>query len=668
MKRLYILYTQDRQSQLVARLQKLGLLHLEESKLDQEQPSPLEVGPLAKDRRDVENSLIKARGVIDLFQEVDPTLLDAVLAEHPTAQTLGELSAEFRKEIEALEGKLKKLVGERRELRDRQNAGALLREVIEASESLLRELPRNENSIVAMIGSPKDSKKAIEEIRSTISSPLSGRFTLISQELMDKRVVLLVSVQAEYAALVEQYIREKGFAPVALPQHVQPDFIRGIAQLKTEETTLPTRLQELDRELMDLAQKHASRVYVLATALENRMGQLEVANRFGYTDYTLLITGWVPADEMKDLQQTLIKEFSGIVVEEDRGHHDHDEIPIALRERKHASSYKLFLDAFGVPKHGAVDPVPYISIFFPIFFGIIVGDIGYGLVVLSLAIWGLTGFPGLKGRGPKKFSASEGGQGALKVMRDGAIMSILFGFLFGEIFGLEFKNLGVHPVGLWPFSRVDNPIDLLNFMIVVGVIQVTLGFAFGVVTALRHHNKKEFLVKIGLFLALIGFACIVGNLMHINDHNFLHLKVVLVAGSSVLLFGVVLLAVAIVILAIGGGVIALVEALSPFIHVLSYARVMGFALAGAVLASLVNQLSNTLAGDMHSVSIGLILRLLIAALVGLTLHMVNLGLHVFEGSIQSARLHWVEFFGKFILEHLGGKPYQPFKEKQLSDL
>ncbi len=667
MKRVYILDAQERQEELVARLQKLGVLHLEESKLDQDQTTAAgEAGPVAKDRRDVENSLIKARGVIDLFKEIDPALLDEAVQKASSMAPLDEISAEFRKEVDSLEGRLKKLVSERRELRDRQNAGEMLKAVVQTGEELARELSHQQKPIVAMIGEPKDSRAIIEEIRNTLNAPLSGKYSIASKVMADKRLMLLVSVDAEYAPLVQAYIEEKGLRPVTLPPHVPTEFVKGIAQLKAEETTIPARLQEVERDLASLAKQHDSRVLVLANALENRMAQLEAGARFGYTDYVTLISGWIPHDEQKEFAQTLQKEFPGIIIQDDVIDLHHDEVPTAYRERKWAQPYKLFLDAFGTPKYVSVDPIPTISIFFPIFFGIIVGDIAYGLVVLLLALWGLSGFAGVKKPGLKKIAKSSGGQAGFTVMRDGAVMSILFGFLFGEIGGLEFtKHFGIAQMGLWPFSRTHFSIDLLNFMLVVGFLQVTLGFVFGVATAIWHHNRKEFFIKIGLYFALLSFAVVVGSLMKLNDPDFLHLGFQIILGDSTLLVGLGIFVITVVFLAAVGGMIAAVEALSPFIHVLSYARLMGFALAGAVLAALINDMvSGIAAGGIGGIQI---LGILAAGILAVFLHAVNLGLHVFEGSIQSARLHWVEFFGKFILENLGGKPYQPFKEKRLSD-
>lgn len=648
MKHVYLLYTQDRQQELLTRLQKLGVLHLEESKLAEGAP-PATEGKVAEDRRRVENLLIKARGVLDLFAEVDRQLLHVKLDElgRQALPRLEDLSQAFREELESLEGQLKALVSDRRELKDRQAAGERFHEIVQASEALIPSLPTQGREIIAMIGLAKDSTLLKAEIDKALQSQIPGQYNMMGKELTEDRFELLVSVQPDYAAAVKEYLEAKELRPVALPPHIESGFAQGVRQLRQEQTSIPSRLKEIERELRELAKKHASRMIWLTTALENRLAQLEAASHFGYTRYTLLISGWLPSDEWKSFQAVLAREFAGIIIKEDPAKHDHNEIPVALRERTWAKPYKLFLDAFGTPKHGSVDPVPYISVFFPIFFGVILGDIGYGLIVLAIALWGSRGFAGLRLPALKKLTRSQGGQSAFRIMRDSSSFAILFGFLFGEIFGLEFEELGIHGYGLWPFSRLHHTNELLLFTVILGTIQVLMGFAFGIVTALRHRNTKHLLAKIGLVFSLFGVTLVVLSLMKLYPEAALP--------------GVVLLLVALPLLMYGGGVIVLVEALSPFIHVMSYARLMGFGVAGAVLATLFNGI----VGGLFAIG-NIVLGVIIGGIAAIALHTFNLALHVFEGSIQSARLQWVEFFQKFILEHLGGKPYMPFKEKELS--
>ena len=248
MKRVYLLYTQDHQPELLRRLQKLGVLHLEGCKLE-DASLPASESKRAEDRRRVENLLIKARGVLDLFSEVDPKLLYAK-PEERTQSTLRieDLSQAFREELESLEGRLKTLVGERRELRERQAAGERFKEIVQCSEELLRSLPTKSHEIVAVMGMDKDPQLRAE-IEKTLQSQIPGRFKLTSKELSEDRVQFLASVHPDYAAAVQEYLQAKELRPVALPPHIERGYREGIAQLREEQTSIPRRLQEIEREL-----------------------------------------------------------------------------------------------------------------------------------------------------------------------------------------------------------------------------------------------------------------------------------------------------------------------------------------------------------------------------------------------------------------------------------
>jgi V/A-type H+-transporting ATPase subunit I len=650
MKRVYLLYTQDRQDELVARVQKLGVLHLESARLEDEVGRSSEER-LLEDRRRVENLLIKARGILDLFAEVDPALLRLRPEEIMTSRAdIEELAAAYRKELGTLEGRLKALVSERRELRNRREEIELFREALEASEELLNSAPIAGNELIPVIGESPQGQIVVE-VEQALKEQIPGRYALGSKALSEDRLALLVSVDPEYAEPVREYLEAKGLRPLTLPAHVEGDFREGIARLRADETVLPRRLEELESELRVLAEAHAGRLLALTVALENRLTQLEAAVRFGYTRYVLVIAGWLPEDELPRFREALTREFPGILLREDPTTVRLEEVPVALRESRWAKPYQIFLSVFGTPKPGAIDPVPYISVFFPIFFAVIVGDIGYGLVILALALWGLKGFPGLKAPSLKKISRSDMGQSGLKVLLHGGAFSIVLGFVFGEFFGLEFERYGIHLGELWPFNRVERAIDLLIFTIALGAVQVVMGFLFGMITALRHGDRKHLAVKVGLFLSLIAFGLIIGRLMEI-------------VPQGLLIPGLALFAVAVPLLVYGGGATVLLESLSPFVHVLSYARIMGFGIASVVLATLINSLAAQLMGGLGNVVIGA----LVGTIVAVGLHAFNLALHVFEGTIQSARLHWVEFFEKFILEELGGMPYQPFQEREIVEI
>jgi V/A-type H+-transporting ATPase subunit I len=620
MKRVYIMYIRDRQDELIERLQKLGVLHIEEVELPDE-PDHVAGEELSDVRRDVENLLIKARGILDLFAEVDPQLLRvsrAAKAEYPTR--LEDLSQAFREELETLEGRLRALVSERRELRERLEAIERFREVLRAAEELLVDLPTEGRRLVPMIG--EAGQPLLSEIEETLQSQLAGRFTLRRKGLSEGRVLVLVSVDPDYVEAVHEYLEAKGLRHLGLPTHVGEDFQSGIAQLLAEETILPRRLTELDDELQQIARRHADRLVPLTAALENRLAQLDAALRFGYTDFTLLVTGWLPADEDSRFRETLAREFPGIVIGEDPQPASREEIPVAFVNSSWARPYQLLLDLMGLPKYGTIDPSLSVSLFFPVFFGLIVGDFGYGLVLVALSLFGLRRW----GR------RNETLKYALLIALQAAGMTVFFGIAFGEFFGFVMPWPHILRGGL---GHKEAATSFLVFAVALGAIQVVLGFVFGAINALRERSGRHFLAKVGAILTLAMIGVVVGVLSGMLP-------------ETLRTPGFALLAAAVVLLIYGEGFLGLLEVFSYVGHVISYARIMGFGLASAVLAELVNEVG----GATGNVVLGV--------LVGITLHAAHLVLDTFEATIQSARLHLVEFFQKFY--EAGGRQYEPLRE------
>ncbi|MFB6285441.1 MAG: V-type ATP synthase subunit I, partial [Candidatus Bipolaricaulia bacterium] len=537
---------------------------------------------------------------------------------------------------------------ERRKLRDRHSAIEMVKDIVDASPDLLDQVPREGRSIVAMLAEDR-GQVAVDEIRNALSEQLGERYQLASQDLSNDRVQVVVSVEPEFAEAVQEYLDAKGFRPISLPAHVEElDFPEAIPQLRRDDQEIPERLEEINRELRELGQEHGPRMLALAWALENRLTQVDASERFGYTDYAFVVSGWIPSDEYDELQSTLQQEFPDIVINEDPSEVGHDEVPVAFVQSDWSRPYQLILNIFGTPKHGTVDPVPVISLFFPILFALVVGDLGYGLIIVGLALWALRGFPGLSNPTLKRLPESDTGRGAMKMLQHGGIFSVIAGVLFGEVFGLEIHGL-IH-IGPWPFPRVEHAYGaspspaawLLPLTLILGAVQVVVGLIYGMVTTLRFADRRHAYAKFGLLLGLIAFTLIIGDLS--SQVPFL---------ANMALPGAVVLAIGIPFMAMGG-VTTLLEMLSPFIHLLSFARIMGFAVAAVMLAVVINNFVGWLSGTV------VILGVILAAIAAVVLHTFNLVLHIFEGAIQSARLQWVEFFEKFLLEELGGIPYQPF--------
>ncbi len=636
MKRVYVVYTRAQQDELIRRLQRLGVLHLEEAPLADPEAEPRTEAELAEVRREAENLLIKARGVLDLFAEVDPQLVRAarrpsreperraagVGAEAGAEPEVERLSRRFRDELDALEKELRALVAERRALRDRLATVERFREVVQAAEELLRGLPTAGREVLGFLGEAR-SRAALEQAERTLQEALAGRCALVQRPLSEDRLLVLVSVEPEHAAAVREYLEAKGLRPLAFPPHVEAArFEDAIAQLRADETTLPRRLEELDARLRTLAAEHVGRLIPLATALENRLAQLDAALKFGYTDFSLIVTGWVPEDELPRFREALEREFPGIVVGEDPQPARPEEVPVAFRNPPWARPYQLLLELVGLPKYGTVDPTPFVSVFFPVFFGLIIGDVGYGMSLLLLALWARRRW------GPRSEALRHG----LTIGVHSAVMAIVFGLIFGEFFGF----IPYQP----PFHRVEEAEPLLLFTVALGAAHLLLGFLIGAVNAVRERSPKHLAAKVGAIVLLVTLGVIVGTIAGLLP-------------ESLRTPGIGLLVAAVFLLLYGEGFVGMLEIFTYVGHVISYARLMGFGLAAAVLA----ELANKAAGAVGNVLLGV--------LVGVALHAGHLVLGSFESGIQSARLHLVEFFQKFY--EMGGKRYDPFRLRERVD-
>jgi V/A-type H+-transporting ATPase subunit I len=285
------------------------------------------------------------------------------------------------------------------------------------------------------------------------------------------------------------------------------------------------------------------------------------------------------------------------------------------------------MSVFGSPQYGSIDATPFVAFFFPLFFGVILGDMGYALVLLGLAFW-------LKAR----FKKAPIAQDVAMIVALAGISSFFFGFVYGEFFGDMPHRLGiireasVLGIGL-PVDREKQVMGMLFFAIGLGAIQILLGLGLGIMNAIRSGHRKHAVEKAGLFLTLVGCITIgIGT----------QVKVPLMTPGAIMLIASVPL------LVYGGGFLGILEILGTLGNVLSYARIMALGLVSVMLAKLANDTGMSLKGNI-----------LLAIVAATLIHAVNLLIHVFTPSIHALRLNFVEFFGKFY--EFGGREYKPFQ-------
>jgi V/A-type H+-transporting ATPase subunit I len=275
------------------------------------------------------------------------------------------------------------------------------------------------------------------------------------------------------------------------------------------------------------------------------------------------------------------------------------------------------------PKHGTLDPATLMSIFLPLFFGMMLGDVVYGLVLLVGALV-------LKNR-----VARGGFIGDLsRVLVLSGAWSVVWGVIYGEYLGdLGRRLFDIEP--LW-IDRATAIEPLLLFALAVGATHIVLGLILGVWQAFQAKDNRKLGERIGMLIALIGLFAIAGAAAGALPDEFMTPSIAAVIVGAVLLIA-------------AGGMMGLLmgplELIGTVGNVLSYLRIAAIGLASVYLAEVANEL-------------GLTGPLWIGIIVAALFHALNLVLGVFSPTIQALRLHYVEFFGKFY--EGGGKAFHPF--------
>ncbi|MFA4861614.1 V-type ATP synthase subunit I [Methanoregula sp.] len=471
---------------------------------------------------------------------------------------------------------------------------------------------------------------------------------------------LVVIVQTEQRGEVERTLQEAGFQSVTIPDETGSPQSR-IDYYSGQIASLTKEIAEINGKLAGVRQKHAEFLAACEEFLKSEVEQTEAPLRFATTKQTFVAEGWVPSDKVEEVSNSLVQATGGkIYVTVLPTDYEHDAVPVEYNNPDFAKPAQMLMDVYSRPKYTEVDPTLMLAIVFPIFFGLILGDVGYGLLLLIMCF------------GLRKMMKGEDGQMFLKVLRNASIMSIIFGLLFSEFLGF---SLPWAPI---IFSRHlliggggghGPAIPALMIMSIwIGILHITLGRVLGMYNHAKQdhgiHRTKAVVANFGWLAVMWGILIAIwSNVAMPYMFNLTHLPVVALGfnvgtfvGGALILIGVICIA--------WDSVLEVIELPTIISHVLSYARLVAVGLSSVAIAMVVNYMAigMFIKPQLANLTIVGVFIILVGVIIFLLGHTLNLALGILGGGLHSIRLHYVEFFTKFYKG--GGKKYIPFGMKR----
>jgi V/A-type H+-transporting ATPase subunit I len=407
------------------------------------------------------------------------------------------------------------------------------------------------------------------------------------------------------------------------------------------------RIVELQQERIDLeerasglAEKYAH-TFALVEMLLSRRDAVEVRNEFMASERAFLISGWLPEYRRDELMKDLAPVTREVdIVFEDPA--PGDEVPVELKNPAWMRPFESLTDLYGRPRYGDVDPTPFVAPFFFLFFGICIGDVGYG-IVLMLACWLIK----------TRLDVAPGVKKFMDLFIYGGVASIIAGIPTRSYFALAEGSL---PAFLRYTPVLDLPDDATTFLVfsvALGVVHVLLGVLINAYSYVKHGDPGRAAGEISVivFIASIAVGVLAPDLMTVSISTGAGL-LILTKGRIWGVRGPIGF-----LKSLGGGLLGLYDVVGIASDFISYSRLAALGMASLLVGSVMNDLA-AMVGGGGGVAV------LAGALIFIVGHTFNIVINLLSAFVHPARLQFVEFFGKFY--EGGGRPYRPFTLRQQS--
>lgn len=575
---------------------------------------------------------------------------------------LPEDPAELSDRLEVIAQHVEQLIAERADLTDDLALIGANLPVLREVAPVLAQFDASQRLLAA--ASLVDAR-ASDEVRAALVGALEGRVAVEIRPWGPKQALVFVAVLRRDAAALRAALAQVGLAELTLPERYRSMGVaQGVQAMEERSQSLPQRRRAIDDELSKLALQHGPRLKAFVQVALNHRERLDRLIDIAQGHFAFALRGWVPSADRARVVEALRKQFGAdLIVNHRPADEHHDEgVPVQLQNAGWARPFQVLLSLFAPPKYGNFDPTWTLALFFPLLFGIIVGDVAFGLMFAGIGLL-------LRRRGFAGKSLSLGPLGIVippdllkpisSMIYWAAGWTVVWGYTYGEFFGtfLEywprskpifyttFNNIKPPGYGWLEIAlfRIEDFTPIIILSIAFGTVQILGGWVIRVIYGIKHHDMKHVYEGIGMFAGIAALVIFASAFLTDNINPVV---------NGVVAVGFVVFAISVVLAKMP---MMIIELVSNGGNILSYLRVFAVGLAAALVAKLVTQLGFAIADSLP------IIGPILGIVVGVLLHLVALVLKIIGYTLQPLRLQYVEFYTKFGFYEASGRPYQPFK-------
>ena len=536
---------------------------------------------------------------------------------------------------------------------DREQAERYVDEVLALEEKLrdtndkINKLDQEETLIKPWIGyaTPLEMKGTHKTIIHEGVVPTTVDMTEIINELegIGGIVVKLINADKDlnYVAFIclrskeeeiMSLLKQKGFSEVYF-RHLKGTVAENVERIKKEKEELFAKVKDIEKEAAERASlRRIIENYCDLTAID--ADREKVRTKLLKTKTTFYLEGWIP--------ERLTAKASKLL---DPPKED-EEVPVLLDNKNFFVPFEAITEMYSLPDYRGFDPTSIFALFYAVFFGMMLSDAGYG-ILMTVACFVVL----------HKFKLEGNMYKMIRLFFYCGISTIIWGALFGGWFG-DFIQVFARTVlgkevvinALW-FNPLDDPMKLLIFSLALGIIHLFIGMGIKAYMQIKEGHWFDALCDEGFwYFTIVGLIALLGGSSISPVLPEIGQWLAIIGAAGLLLTG-------------GrdkkgigkvtGGLSNIYNITSYLSDILSYARLLALGLATGVIAQVVNTMGSLFGGGVFG-----IIMLVVVFIFG---HALNLAINALGAFIHSSRLQYVEFFGKFYED--GGEPFDPFRKK-----